>query len=225
MFNGPTVWRGAIYSALMLIAKLLCGAWLIRFSMSLQHPAILQKVITATRSICAPYLWGRQSSRTHAQPPSSEQRVDQNIPAAPGTPHDAESSQRTTPAESYDNITPPHAQASPHNDCDSAAVGPASRNIVPAPKPFSLYPCAILGLAMVARGEIGFLISSLAESNGIFSTGGDNQIFLIVTWAIVLCTVVGPVCVGLLVRRVKRLEKAKKDGTGGRDVLGVWGVS
>ena len=77
---------------------------------------------------------------------------------------------------------------------------------------------------MVARGEIGFLISSLAERNGIFSTGGDDQIFFTVMWAIVLCTAVGPVGVGLLVRRVKRLEKVK-EGTGGRDVLGVWVVS
>lgn len=77
---------------------------------------------------------------------------------------------------------------------------------------------------MVSRGEIGFLISSLADSNGIFSTGGNDDIFLIVTWAIVLCTVVGPVGVGLLVKRLKRLEMEKEEGGGGRDVLGVWGV-
>lgn len=77
---------------------------------------------------------------------------------------------------------------------------------------------------MVSRGEIGFLISSLADSNGIFSTGDNDDIFLIVTWAIVLCTVVGPVGVGLLVKRLNRLEMAKEEGGGGRDVLGVWGV-
>jgi hypothetical protein len=77
---------------------------------------------------------------------------------------------------------------------------------------------------MVSRGEIGFLISSLADSNEIFSSGGNDDIFLIVTWAIVLCTVVGPVGVGLLVKRLKRLEMARDAGGGGRDVLGVWGV-
>jgi len=90
--------------------------------------------------------------------------------------------------------------------------------------PLSLYPAAILGLAMVARGEIGFLISSLAESNGIFSSGGNEQVFLIVTWAIVLCTLIGPVCVGLLVRRVKTLERERVGRGDGRYVLGVWGL-
>ncbi|OCK82698.1 hypothetical protein K432DRAFT_441386 [Lepidopterella palustris CBS 459.81] len=106
------------------------------------------------------------------------------------------------------------------------------------PNPLSLYPPSILSLAMVSRGEIGFLISSLAESHGVFAsppasaTGrGDSEIFLIVTWAIVLCTIAGPLGVGLLVRRVRKLENAKGGGKSegeaeekGRDVLGVWGV-
>ena len=96
---------------------------------------------------------------------------------------------------------------------------------------------------MVARGEIGFLISSVAESKGIFrsasepepeSAGASSELFLLVTWAIVLCTVVGPICVGLVVRRIKKLEKLRA-GTGAgaaaggdrgsRDVLGVWGLN
>jgi hypothetical protein len=87
---------------------------------------------------------------------------------------------------------------------------------------------------MVARGEIGFLISSLAESNGIFvqsssSSDGDNdddasRIYLVVTWAIMLCTVIGPIAVGSLVRRVKRLQ-VRNEAVGGPDPLGVWRVS
>lgn len=112
---------------------------------------------------------------------------------------------------------------------DAPSSSPSPSRQVPPPKPFSLYPAAILGLAMVARGEIGFLISALADSNGIFTSttvegSSNDQIFLIVTWAIVICTVVGPVGVGLLVRRVKRLEMLKEQGEAGRDVLGVWGV-
>lgn len=115
--------------------------------------------------------------------------------------------------------------------------GPSSgtdRNTSVSPtKPVSLYPASILGLAMVARGEIGFLISSLAETKGVFNTGeasSESKVFLIATWAIFLCTVIGPLSVGLLVRRVKRLEAraviATRHGAGGRarDVLGVWGV-
>lgn len=85
---------------------------------------------------------------------------------------------------------------------------------------------------MCARGEIGFLISGVAESNGIFSATGPasadepSDIFLVVTWAIVLCTIAGPLGVGLSVRRVKKLQQRKnklQEGTG-RDVLGAWGV-
>lgn len=84
---------------------------------------------------------------------------------------------------------------------------------------------------MTARGEIGFLISSIAESKNIFSStraddGKNSEIFLIVTWAIMLCTVIGPLSLGLLVRRVRQLQHgAEKHGrVVRRDVLGVWGL-
>lgn len=109
-------------------------------------------------------------------------------------------------------------------------------------RPRSLYPASILGMAMVARGEIGFLISSLGESSGVFSpaetssssSGVNNNegkllaaasdIYLVITWAIMLCTIVGPVSVGTLVKRVKRLQEAHKSGGGGDDPLGIWGL-
>jgi hypothetical protein len=84
---------------------------------------------------------------------------------------------------------------------------------------------------MCARGEIGFLISGVAESKGVFSPAGrppsePSNIFLVVTWAIVLCTIMGPLGVGLSVRRVKKLQmrKDRQRQGAGRDVLGVWGV-
>jgi Kef-type K+ transport system membrane component KefB len=96
------------------------------------------------------------------------------------------------------------------------------------PKPQSLYPAAILGSAMVARGEIGFLISSVAQSTGVFSGGAQasgTDLFLVVTWAIIICTVLGPVTLGLLVRRVKRLQEIERDRkTGKEDPLGIWGI-
>lgn len=96
-------------------------------------------------------------------------------------------------------------------------------------KPRSLYPPAIIGLAMIARGEIGFLIASVAEARGIFSSPGNStgssELYLIVIWATVLCTILGPVAVGLCVRRVKALERERVlNGGGGDGVLGSWGV-
>ncbi|KIW90869.1 uncharacterized protein Z519_08652 [Cladophialophora bantiana CBS 173.52] len=111
------------------------------------------------------------------------------------------------------------------------------------PRPKSLYPASILGCAMVARGEIGFLISALAATNGIFASkseagnaaaaAGDaaglvSDLYLIVTWAILLCTIVGPLALGFLAKRVKRLqdERARDGGHGTKeDPLGIWGVN
>lgn len=97
-------------------------------------------------------------------------------------------------------------------------------------RPQSLYPACMLGSAMVARGEIGFLISAIAESSSLFDqeVGGD-QIYLVVTWAILLCTITGPISVGMMARRVKHLEKTIQsddpggaEGRGTEHPLGIW---
>lgn len=107
---------------------------------------------------------------------------------------------------------------------DRSPIPVESRHI-----PRSLYPPAIVGLAMIAREEIGFLIASVAEAHGIFSPHsahssgpsiGSSELYLIVVWAAVLCTMLGPVAMGLCVRRVKALEK----GGAGTRVLGAWGI-
>ena len=78
---------------------------------------------------------------------------------------------------------------------------------------------------MVSRGEISYLIAAVAQSQGVFSSDSEssNTIFLVVIWAATVCTFVGPVVVGLLVKRLKLSEK-RRESVGGRDVLGVWGV-
>ena len=93
------------------------------------------------------------------------------------------------------------------------------------PKPKSLYPPSILGLAMVARGEIGYLIASLAQSQDMFASGSSgeiSEIYLVIIWAISICTLIGPICVGTLVKRVKKLQEMR--GNSGSDPLGVWGI-
>ena len=100
-------------------------------------------------------------------------------------------------------------------------------------KPLSIYPAFMLGTAMTARGEIGFLIASLAETTGLFATStsistqtttGSSEIYLVVTWAIVLCTIIGPLSVGKLVKRVRRLQAEREKKPGKADLLGIWGV-
>lgn len=129
--------------------------------------------------------------------------------------------QRTT---SSDTTGMPAGEAVSTTSANTSKKRQSSR----IPKPQSLYPAAMLGSAMVARGEIGFLISSLAESTGVFgagnaSTGGSSEIFLVVTWAILLCTIIGPVSVGVMAKRVKRLqaeERSRKTGKLARSEFG-----
>lgn len=186
MFSGSVVWRGIIYTILMIIAKLACGLCLIRFSfVKPPIPAII-KMLPKRFSACL-------SWPLHAARPKSMQ-----VASGPPTP-------------------PPSAPR--------AGQAQQQRR---SPKPISLYPAALLGTAMVARGEIGFLISSVAETNGVLgsSSGGqDPELFLVVTWAILLCTLLGPISVGILVRRVKRLQRQERaDNSGKDDPLGIWGV-
>lgn len=110
------------------------------------------------------------------------------------------------------------------------AAGEKPKSPPPPQKPRSLYPPAIIGLAMIARGEIGFLIASVAEARGIFMTASaegrveSSELYLVVIWATVLCTLLGPVAVGFCVRRVKALERERVERGGGGGVLGAWGV-
>ena len=72
------------------------------------------------------------------------------------------------------------------------------------------FQALITASAMVARGEIGFLIASLSESSGTLTLqqGGisikdsfSDDVFLVIVWAVVLCTITGPIIVGILVKR------------------------
>jgi Kef-type K+ transport system membrane component KefB len=60
-------------------------------------------------------------------------------------------------------------------------------------------PASLLGAAMVARGEIGLLIIQIGLNETPFLT---RKAFVIGIWAIVLNTIIGPVLVGILLKRV-----------------------
>ena len=226
MFSGAVVWKGIIYTILMLVGKLLCGLWLMRLAMprlpSFKIPAIF-------KSTC----WKFFASRSTVKCAKSSSQVADFA---------EKKSCSTKPNNQQGDQAPActiNAPAAPSEEKEipQRSQEPPSQLTSSSPrKPISLYSPAILGSAMVARGEIGFLISAIAQSNGIFdtessstSTNQESDIFLLVTWAIVLCTLLGPLCVGALATRVKKLERESsstegRNTEGRRDVLGVWGV-
>lgn len=97
-------------------------------------------------------------------------------------------------------------------------------------------PALILSLAMVARGEIGFLIASLSSSSGTLtlreagsivtrSASADPEVFLVIIWAIVLCTIIGPMGVGIVARKLRNLDSEQPDNAAEnshRRILGRW---
>ncbi|KAK9461515.1 Sodium/hydrogen exchanger family-domain-containing protein [Lipomyces oligophaga] len=198
MLRGAIIWKGLVYASLMIIAKLVCGLWLLKFSMS---TTFVKRVISWMKGSKISYLFSQTSKFNSSLPPEFSETDPE--PLQDQILEISEVNQRTPSAEHIESVES---------------------------KSRSIYPASILGWAMVARGEIGFLISSVGEANEIFRQNPKSQqssdIFLVVTWAIVLCTIVGPLAVGLLVRRVNKLQGSKgRENTQIRgDVLGKWGA-
>jgi Kef-type K+ transport system membrane component KefB len=214
MFSGRVVWRGLVYTILMIFAKLICGLWLVRFAPMPRAKAISKLLQSINFRSKTPS--GATGEKSPQQPDSTSATSLQRPQNVAVTQRQSSSISPTVDNPNVDATAP----TAPPNDANT------SRKRIPhLPRPKSLYPAAILGSAMVSRGEIGFLISSVAESNGVFGEGGNSEEFLVVTWAILLCTLIGPVTVGLLVKRVKRLQQAERRKANGlEDPLGIWGV-
>ncbi|KFZ13835.1 hypothetical protein V501_03501 [Pseudogymnoascus sp. VKM F-4519 (FW-2642)] len=204
MFSGSVVWRGIVYTILMLFAKLITGLWLVRVDIS------LTKVIP--KNMCSSIFWGRKAKKevgsTASAADTHELQPQGDAAVRPPT---------------VENTTAKDQRTEPSSIASTA-------NLSKPKNPRSLYPAAMLGTAMTARGEIGFLIASIAETTGLFASSsrpsnGSSEIYLVVTWAIVLCTIIGPLGVGTLVKRVRRLQSERAKTPGASDPLGIWGVS
>ncbi|KAJ6126363.1 Na+/H+ antiporter, partial [Penicillium sp. IBT 18751x] len=187
MFKGSVVWCGIIYALLMMFGKLITGIWLVRFSFRPLSSLTdgLKRPFSRIHFFCMPTKPGKeQKDKRHGQVESPTQSSKEGI--ASNRP---------------DNQNP--AGHHVYQEESHATLRQSSTGKFP-PKPRSLYPPSILGLAMVARGEIGYLIASLAQSQGMFGTGssgGISEIYLVIIWAISICTLIGPICVGTLVKR------------------------
>ncbi|KAI4871182.1 Sodium/hydrogen exchanger [Hypoxylon rubiginosum] len=236
MFSGDVAWRGIVYSVLMAIGKMLCGLWFVRFPVSMSGLAGNFSLFVASRYHALFSRFRRlRKSGTSQQAPRGE-AVELVQQPEPTTTSQATRTADTSPTNERLRVPSQEEQQQRQEASRSANDNQPPTFTTPA-KPLSLYPAAIVSSAMVARGEIGFLISAVAESNVVFrrpeeDAAAASRLFLIVTWAIVLCTVAGPVSVGLLVRRVRKLESrsARRSAAPDRDratrddVLGAWGV-
>ncbi|KAH1368226.1 hypothetical protein KXX63_000298 [Aspergillus fumigatus] len=227
MFEGRVVWRGVVYTLLMAFGKLVTGLLLMR--LTLRGSKLLNKAkkvllgfatVRAAKSCKTKPQLDSDCSRAPAQgeiQSDGPKREESQLPESDSRTQDSQ-----FPAATAVNDSPQEGLCPP--------VARLSSSRLPL-RPRSLYPASILGLAMVARGEIGYLIASLAEADGIFSPHSSSsprtdsqevasEIYLVVIWAITLCTFIGPLCVGFLVKRVKTLQRLRTQ-SGGEDPLGA----
>jgi Kef-type K+ transport system membrane component KefB len=136
LWTGEAVWKGIVYTLLMLICKFIVGSWIPIWS-AIQH-----------------------------DPEKAKECSAQGNNEAFGRPLDK-------------------MLSSPHSPSRSAALKS------------SLSPALLLGMAMVARGEIGLLIVEIGYNNTSYVTSDG---FITAIWAILLNTIIGPICVGLLIK-------------------------
>jgi hypothetical protein len=220
MFTGRVIWRGLVYTILMVFAKVICGLWLVRFA-SMPRAKAISKILPSIKLKA----FGFKKSSSKASEATNEETARTAAASVATSQHtqDAVLRQSNSPLHGSPAVDPD--SSTPGGEASTRPTANTTRKRTTLPRPKSLYPAAILGSAMVSRGEIGFLISSVAEANEVFGAGGNTEEFLVVTWAILLCTLIGPVTVGLLVKRVKRLQQAeRKKSNGQEDPLGIWGV-
>lgn len=202
----------------MVIAKLCTGLWLVRLNISIPKLGISPTFGRLLKGMRGCLGTSSQTARITRKPKKK------NIS------HDLHVVQNESPKPPTNNTT----AATPGSYSAASRPDAMQRSEARISKPLSLYPASMLGTAMTARGEIGFLIASVAASTGLFDSASrvpdagvvqsSSEIYLVVIWAVVLCTIIGPLSVGTLVRRVKRLE-GKREGVRRVDgPLGVWGL-
>ncbi|KAF4227819.1 hypothetical protein CNMCM6805_002574 [Aspergillus fumigatiaffinis] len=218
MFQASVVWRGVVYAVLMALAKMCTGLWLVRISPGSGVRTFL-RVFKAPLTYMTSCIRGCQTKEATEKGPG-QGIANSQLRVATGNAESGDVSLSTNSETNRDATT------IPHNNATTLQQNQTRRTSASLPKkPKSLYPASILALAMTARGEIGYLIASLAESSGIFGDTSDrsSETYLVIVWAISLCTLVGPISVGTLVKRVKSLQQNRAN-SGGPDPLGVWGI-
>nr|VWP00575.1 Tea4 [Ganoderma boninense] len=182
----PTIlWRGIVYSVLMAFAKLAVGIPI------LLYPVALSFVHMARKKLRKPF------SQLGAE---ISQFLHPMIPPLIGCSLPSSMPRSSSP---IDHARPDDDTA--HNRADSPQCPP-----VPTHQKSTFggltasIPAAVfMGTAMVSRGEIGLLIAQLARGNNSSGEKGllGDEAFLVCIWAILLCTLVGPIGTGIVVRR------------------------
>jgi len=185
-----------VYAILMALGKCVTGLWLI--------------VPPAAGRLIAKIKTSQPSENVELETPGKYLRgqPESNISSvAVCSPVRASGDDALTPAEVPSPIDTPQLSTDSEAQTISSSLNPSSEH-------GSFQAALLLSVAMMTRGEIGFLIAAVAQSSGILV---PTEIYLVVMWAIVLCTLAGPVGVGIIVRRLAKMPPARRN-----QILGIW---
>jgi Kef-type K+ transport system membrane component KefB len=149
LWTGGAIWKGVVYTLLMLVAKLVVGVWIPIWSIASHDPK-----------------------------------------KAKEGPHQSTNSGTGYALEA--------TASSPYSPSRGAALNSSTS------------PALLLGMAMVARGEIGLLIVEIGFNNTSYVS---SEGFITAIWAILLNTIIGPILVGLWIK-----------SKGGLISKGPWGL-
>jgi hypothetical protein len=136
LWTGEAIWKGVVYTLLMLFCKAIVGLWIPIWSVLKNDPS---------------------------QAPENQQQ--------------------DAAAENGQNLE--KTSSSPYSPTRKEAIKT------------SISPAILLGMAMVARGEIGLLIVEIGYNNTPYVSSDG---FITAIWAILLNTIIGPVAVGLAIK-------------------------
>jgi hypothetical protein len=202
LFYGPVVWRGMVYTVLMVLGKCATSVWLFAFP-------VLHKFISKFTSRIP------QSKRS-----TQGDNIPMHSPPRPTHPH----TQTATPSEMTSKSIIPDGLNTSHShppviqkntiltmrDYDNPLAIKISHKY--------MYTAFLLSFAMTIRGEIGFLIAAVGQSIDILS---PEDVYLVVIWAVIMCTLLGSIGVGIVVIFIKKT--AIRWDVGPSQILGDWG--
>ncbi|KIJ54329.1 hypothetical protein M422DRAFT_221900 [Sphaerobolus stellatus SS14] len=214
MFRASTVWRGFLYALLMFLGKAATGFWL----WLIPRPMDIKLFTKSSKSHENKTLKSQATEAQGKEKGTIKQSNIMNTSVEESTilesdPSLSQTGLRTPPSEEVNPMT------SAKDESPSRTTGSRASELVPTQNSLRAYGPLLLGTAMTARGEIGFLIASIGATHGIFRDTSavpqdpveaqaieNDELYLVVIWAIVLCTIIGPIGVGALVRRLRRMD-------------------
>ncbi|OSD01701.1 hypothetical protein PYCCODRAFT_1391118 [Trametes coccinea BRFM310] len=192
LWRPAIIWRGVLYSILMCLAKLAVGLPVLLYEPLMVYvPAMLHKMRQCFISTGCKVQDALSDNARRIRSAVLRKTPGSSVPPPTVEPATSAGKSKT---DSQEASPPPHADGS-----RAVSAGEPPRGAA------AIHAAAFMGIAMVARGEIGLLIAQLARGGG---DGGESSAgllgedaFLLCIWAILVCTLVGPMCLGFVVRR------------------------